>query len=66
MKVTINGKPEDIESGMAVEQLLALKDLPTQQVVIEINGELVKRDRWAEVTLQAEDTVEILRFVGGG
>jgi sulfur carrier protein len=66
MKLNINGKPEEVERVTTLKDLIAFKNLPEQQVVLELNGELVPRDRWVHTLVQAEDAIEILRFVGGG
>jgi sulfur carrier protein len=66
MKLNINGKPEEVERVTTLKDLIAFKNLPEQQVVLELNGELAPRDRWAHTLVQAEDAIEILRFVGGG
>jgi thiamine biosynthesis protein ThiS len=35
-------------------------------VVVELNREIVRRARLAEVTLRDGDSVELVHFVGGG
>lgn len=66
MRLVINGKPEEVGQVTTLKELLELKNLPEGQVVMELNGGIVPRERWAAVILQPEDTIEILRFVGGG
>jgi sulfur carrier protein len=66
MELMINGKSEAVDGPATLKELVALKNLPEQQVVVELNGELIPRDRWGATRLQAEDAIEILRFVGGG
>lgn len=66
MQLTINGKREEIGAIATLPELLSWKNLPGQQVVIELNGEIVPRERWETVVLQPDDVLEILRFVGGG
>jgi sulfur carrier protein len=66
MELMINGKSEAVDGPATLKELVSLKNLPEQQVVIELNGELIPRDSWGETRLQAEAVIEILRFVGGG
>jgi thiamine biosynthesis protein ThiS len=47
-------------------ELLRLKGLKPERVVVELNGEIVDKPRYGEVTLKENDTLEILGFVGGG
>ncbi|MEE8348455.1 MAG: sulfur carrier protein ThiS [Acidobacteriota bacterium] len=42
---------------------LGLKD---KQVAVELNGQIINRDRWQEETLVSGDRVEVVHFVGGG
>ncbi|HMD67801.1 MAG TPA: sulfur carrier protein ThiS, partial [Chitinivibrionales bacterium] len=66
MHVTVNGNNETIDTGMSLERLLASRAINPQAVVVEVNFDIVPRGRLASVTLKEGDTVEILRFVGGG
>jgi len=49
-----------------VSALIAAMDLEPTRVAIEVNHKVVRRNDWAETTLQAGDRVEIVHFVGGG
>lgn len=66
MTITINGKQHDIAEDTRLTDLLAQRDVAPQQVVVEINREILPRERFAERVLQSGDQLEILRFVGGG
>jgi sulfur carrier protein len=66
MQIWINGTPEDAGGITTVKELVRIKSLPEKQIVIELNGGIVKREQWENTLLQAEDRIEILRFVGGG
>jgi sulfur carrier protein len=66
MELIINGKPEEVAGPATLKELVALKNMPERQVVIELNGELIPRGNWGETRLSAEAVIEILRFVGGG
>jgi len=66
MRVLINGKPEDLPGGITIEDLVRLKGLNPDTIVVECNMLLVKRENWAGVVLRENDSVEVLSFVGGG
>jgi sulfur carrier protein len=66
MQLVINGKSEEIEGVATLKELVAVKNLPEAQVVVEVNGELQSGKNRGDVLLQAGDAIEILRFVGGG
>lgn len=66
MHVTVNGKEEAIDAGVSLDQLLASRAINPHAVVVEVNLDIIPRERLASVVLKEGDTVEILRFVGGG
>jgi sulfur carrier protein len=66
MQLVVNGQSEEVDRIATVHELVRLKNLPELQVVLELNGKLIRRDEWGETLVQAGDTIEILRFVGGG
>lgn len=66
MIVTINGKEEIFSEPLTIFDLLKLKDVNPDGVVIELNLSIVEKETYAAIQLQDKDVVEILRFVGGG
>ncbi len=66
MKTTINGKEREIPDGLTLSGLLEHLDLDARRVAVELNRDIVKRERFAETEIQPNDTIEILQFVGGG
>lgn len=66
MKITLNGKDEDLKEGTTVAGLIALKGLNPATVIVEYNYGLVREETWAGIVLKQNDRIEILRFVGGG
>lgn len=62
----VNGEDVALEAGETVQSLLAQRGHETQRVAVERNGEIVPRAAFADTLLHAEDTIEIVAFVGGG
>lgn len=62
----VNGREEQSGEGANVAALLGSRGLPLEGTVIELNGEILTRDRWEATILKGGDEVEIVRFVGGG
>ena len=62
----INGKRVDLEEATRLLDYLEQVGVDPRAVAVEHNGEIIERDRYAEVTLGADDVVEIVRMVGGG
>ncbi|ACV62536.1 thiamine biosynthesis protein ThiS [Desulfofarcimen acetoxidans DSM 771] len=66
MKFNLNGKEEFFKESLTVAELINLKGLNPDTVVVEYNRELVKKEQLAGIVLKENDRLEILRFVGGG
>ena len=65
MKVTINGEPRTA-SGENLAALVEELGMKPDRVAIELNREIVPRDRWPQTRLSDGDQLEIVHFVGGG
>jgi sulfur carrier protein len=42
------------------------KGLAPGALVVELNGQIIKQQQWAETQLNSGDRLELLSFVGGG
>jgi len=65
MRVTINGKPEEVAGGTVLE-VLKTKDVEPQMVAIELNAKILGRDELGSTPLKEGDALEILFYMGGG
>jgi thiamine biosynthesis protein ThiS len=66
MKVTINGEETELSSAITVTALVESLGLTSKRVAVEINRDVLSRERWNETTVQDSDHIEIVQFVGGG
>ena len=66
MHVFVNGENKEFSDGLSLEQLVNELVLPGVRIAIEVNGRVVRRGDWSETTLNDDDRVEIVHFVGGG
>ena len=66
MTITVNGKPQQLATAATVEQLLETLGLDVGRVAVELNRNIVPRDRFAAEALEDGDTLEVVQFVGGG
>jgi len=66
IQVRLNGKERDIAGGHTVHTLLESLELHPGMVVVELNKEILERDRYGESGIQEGDTIELVHFVGGG
>ena len=62
----VNGKSRPVEDSIDLETYLLSFGLNLQFVAVGYNGEVVKRESFADLTLKEGDVLEIVRPVGGG
>lgn len=65
MKLIINGQGRVTEAD-TIAALLEELDLDPKKVVVELNKDIVDRDKFGETTLKEDDSLEIVTMVGGG
>lgn len=65
MKVKVNGS-EMVVKAKTIAELLQELEINPQRVVVEVNLEIIKRDRFSEYKIKNGDSIEIVNFVGGG
>ena len=65
--VMVNGEARNVEAGSTLGDLLREHELDPRMVVVERNrGILRDRHEFDQMTLEADDVLEIVHFVGGG
>ena len=64
--VKVNGNERLVAGGSSVAALVAELAPEARMVAVELNGEIVPRAKWSDTVLEAEDRIEIVRFVQGG
>jgi sulfur carrier protein len=65
--LAVNGAVRRVPLGFTVANLLASLALDARTVVIERNGTILRdRSSFASLELAADDSLEIVHFVGGG
>jgi sulfur carrier protein len=66
VKVLANGDPIELAEGSSVEDLLTVLGLGGRWVLVERNGEPVRRQDLAVTVLAEGDRIELVRAVAGG
>jgi sulfur carrier protein len=69
MKLKINGEERDFEVSAApfsLSNLVEVLGMKADRVAVELNRDIVTRDRWSETPLKEGDSLEVVHFVGGG
>ena len=66
MNLIINGEDRRFDSALTIAALLERLGMKPDRVAVELNRELVSRERWPSTQLSDDDRLEIVHFVGGG
>jgi thiamine biosynthesis protein ThiS len=65
----INGVEKEFAAGqmpLTVAELLAMLDVEGATAAAEIDGEIIDREKFAGTKLHNGQSIELVRFVGGG
>lgn len=62
----VNGTFEPLEQSKTLYEYLTDRNFDTTKIAVERNGHIVPKVDYQNVNLENEDTLEIVRFVGGG
>lgn len=66
MEIHINGEKRSFEAGMTVLGLLEEVVSAPDGVAVELNLKIIDRKEFSSTVLTEGDSLEIIRFVGGG
>lgn len=62
----VNGKDIVLKETKTLADFLKDNNYNTNRIVIELNGEIVSKDKYNTINLKDSDVMEVLTFVGGG
>jgi sulfur carrier protein len=66
MIITINGEKLAFDKEVSIMDFLNTKNITPNSVVVELNQEIIPSANYQSTWLNQDDSLEILRFVGGG
>lgn len=66
MTIRLNGAPWEPEGAATVQDLLERQGWRADQVAVEHNGTILRREDFSTTALSDGDNLEVVRFVGGG
>ena len=66
MHIFFNGQLREVAEGTTVAELLKQLELEPRYVAVEVNLDLVPRERHHDFVLHADDRLEVVTLVGGG
>lgn len=66
MKIVVNGEGLNCPDGLTVLDLLEKLGLSPDATLVERNAEMVQRSAYRTDVLAEGDSLELIKFVGGG
>ncbi len=64
--ITVNGERMDWHPGMTVAEILKIRNYIFRMLVIQVNGELVKRGTYDKAVVPDDAHVEVIHMISGG
>ena len=65
-KIQLNGDFYEVNNGSNLYELLNKLKIQKNKVAIEVNSEIIQKDKYPNLILNKDDKVEIVQFIGGG
>jgi thiamine biosynthesis protein ThiS len=66
IKIKINGKIKIVDCGSNIYDLVHNLNIPIKKVAIELNKEILDKDKIKKTKFKNNDIIEIVHFIGGG
>lgn len=66
VEIRLNGEARDVADSVSLAGLLEVLGVAKRRVAVELNRDIVPRERYATTRLAPGDVVEVVQFVGGG
>jgi len=66
IKIKLNGKTLTIDKNISLKKYINTIKIPIKKVAIELNHQIVDKNRLNKIKLKNKDMVEIVHFIGGG
>ena len=66
IKIKVNGKSSIISANLSLLNCIKKLEIPIKKVAIELNYEIVDKNKLGKIKLKNNDKIEIVHFIGGG
>jgi len=66
IKIKINGKFTQINENLSLSVFLKQLKIPLNKVAIELNQEIIDKNKINKIKLKKNDKIEVVHFIGGG
>ena len=66
IKIRANGKIKSIPENYKMSDFVKNFNIPIKKVAIELNQEIIDKNKLNKIKLKKNDMIEIVHFIGGG
>jgi len=66
IKITVNGKISRIKDDLSLLSYVKKLKIPIKKVAVELNEEIIDKNKLSKIKLKNNDKIEIVHFIGGG
>lgn len=64
--IQLNGQEQDIADGITLKEVLEEAEYRLDVIAVQVNGDIISKDRYASYHLTDGDDIDVVAFVGGG
>ena len=65
-KIQINGRKTIIKENTTIFEVLKKFSIDEKKVAVELNGEILVKNKYKKKKIKKNDQIEIVQFIGGG
>ena len=65
-KIQLNGRRLELNNKCSITTLLKKYKIDSKKIAIELNGQIINRNKYRYTYLKNKDKIEIVHFIGGG
>ena len=66
IKIKLNGRIVFIPKNTSLKNLASKFKIPLNKVAIEVNMEIIDKQKLNKIIIKSADKIEIVQFIGGG
>ena len=66
IKIKLNGKTKFVNENFKIQDLINNLKIPIKKVAIEVNQEILDKNKLDKTKIKKDDKIEIDHFIGGG
>jgi sulfur carrier protein len=65
-KIQLNGRKLELSSKYSIATLLKKYKINDKKIAVELNGNIINRNKYKLIYIRNMDKIEIVHFIGGG